>query len=83
MGRVIFDFRYRDDEGKWRSSGYCKGVSRDAAFDVLEQKNGGMPPGRYMSRPRDGHAKNWDLFNWPRSAKLPAAETPSAADLPS
>jgi hypothetical protein len=65
---MIFDFRHKNDEGKWRASGICKGATRDAAFDALEQKRGGMPAGRYMSRPRDGHAKNWDLFNWPRAA---------------
>lgn len=63
---VVFDFRYRNVEGKWKSSGPCKGLDRDAAFDSLDQKRGGMPAGRYMSRPRDGHAKNWDLFSWPR-----------------
>jgi hypothetical protein len=70
VGAVIFDFRYKNVEGKWKSSGYCKGASRDAAFDVLGQKKGGMPEGRYMSRPRDGHAKDWDLFTWPRAAPL-------------
>jgi hypothetical protein len=69
---MVFDFRYKNVEGKWKASGHFKGASRDAAFDALEQKNGGMPEGRYMSRPRDGHAKDWDLFNWPRAASAPA-----------
>jgi hypothetical protein len=62
---MVFDFRHKDVEGKWRSSGHRKGLTRDAAFASLEQKNGPMPPGRYMSRPRDGRTKNWDLFIYP------------------
>jgi len=76
VSAVIFDFRYKNVEGKWKASGHSKGATRDAAFDVLEQKKGGMPDGRYMSRPRDGHAKDWDLFEWPRVASLPARPTP-------
>lgn len=64
---MVFDFRHRNVEGKWKSSGHRKGPTRDAAFKALEQKNGGMPAGRYMSRPRDGHAKDWDLFTWPKA----------------
>ena len=67
---MIFDFRHKNADGKWKSSGHCKGATRNAAFDALEEKNGEMPHGRYMSRPRDGHAKDWDLFNWPRTEEL-------------
>lgn len=76
---MVFDFRHKTVEGKWKSSGYRKGLSRDAAFDALEQKNGGMPEGRYMSRPRDGQT-DWDLFNWPRAA--PAQTQPKGSPLP-
>ena len=48
-----------------RSSGHRKGESRDAAFASLEAKFGPLPAGRYMSRPRDGRTKNWDLFTRP------------------
>ncbi len=59
---MVFDFRHKNIEGKWKSSGHRKGVDRDAAFASLEEKYGPMPSGRYMSRPRDGRTKNWDLF---------------------
>ena len=62
---MVFDFRYKDVKGHWKSSGHRKGLTRDAAFASLEEKNGRMPAGRYMSRPRDGRAKNWDLFTRP------------------
>ena len=62
---VIFDFRHRNHEGKWKSSGHRKGENRDAAFAALEAKNGPLPAGQYMSRPRDGRTKNWDLFTRP------------------
>ena len=68
---MVFDFRHKNGEGKWKASGHSKGETRDAAFDTLEQKQGGMPEGRYMSRPRDGHARDWDLFTWPRAASEP------------
>ena len=71
---MIFDFRHMGDDGKWKSSGHCKGTDRDAAFDALQRKNGELPAGRYMSRPRDGQA-DWDLFNWPKSAEQPV-QTP-------
>jgi hypothetical protein len=64
---VVFDFRHKNDDGKWKASGHSKGETRDAAFDALERKHSGMPEGRYMSRPRDGHARDWDLFTWPRA----------------
>ncbi len=63
--RMVFDFRHKNVEGKWRSSGFRKGDTRDAAFASLEEKNGPMPPGRYMSRPRDGRTKNWTPFTRP------------------
>ncbi|MBK5219807.1 MAG: hypothetical protein JJE35_08480 [Thermoleophilia bacterium] len=57
-----FDFRFRNSLGKWESSGHKKGSDRSAAFRALTAKtDGGMPPGRYMSRPR-GRQKDWDLF---------------------
>lgn len=62
---VVFDFRHKSISGQWKSSGHRKGETRDAAFAALEAKNGPMPPGRYMSRPRDGRTKNWDLFTRP------------------
>lgn len=65
VGAMIFDFRYKNGEGKWKSSGHRKGDTRDAAFAALEAKNGPLPAGQYMSRPRDGRTKNWDLFTRP------------------
>ncbi len=62
---MVFDFRYKAPDGKWRSSGHRKGVTRDEAFASLEQKEGPLPPGRYMSRPRGSRTKNWDLFTRP------------------
>jgi tRNA (mo5U34)-methyltransferase len=78
VGAVVFDFRYKNVEGKWKGSGHCRGSNRDTAFDALEQKNGGMPEGRYMSRPRDGHARDWDPFSWPRAVSEPAQQRVSA-----
>jgi hypothetical protein len=62
---MVFDFRHKNVAGQWKSSGHRKGDTRDAAFAALEAKNGPMPSGRYMSRPRDGRTKNWDLFTRP------------------
>jgi hypothetical protein len=76
VGAMVFDFRHKNVEGKWKASGHCKGSTRDAAFSALEQKNGGMPEGRYMSRPRDGHAKDWDLFSWPRAVSPSPQQRP-------
>ncbi len=59
---MVFDFRHKNIEGKWKSSGHRKGNDRDAAFASLQEKYGPMPAGHYMSRPRDGRTKNWDLF---------------------
>jgi hypothetical protein len=73
---VVFDFRHKNDDGHWKWGGSSKGDTRDAAFDTMEQKRGGMPEGRYMSRPRDGHAKDWDLFTWPRVESPPVLQRP-------
>jgi hypothetical protein len=62
---VIFDFRYRNAEGKWKSLGHRKGLTRDAAFASLEERSGPNPATEYMSRPRDGRSRNWDLFGRP------------------
>ena len=57
-----FDFRFRNSEGKWESTGHCKGADREAAFRGLtERTTRPMPAGRYMSRPR-GRQRDWDLF---------------------
>jgi hypothetical protein len=64
-GAMVFDFRHKNTEGKWKSTGFRKGVTREAAFASLEQKQGPMPSGRYMSRPRDGRTKNWTPFTRP------------------
>lgn len=58
-----FDFRFRNSQGKWQSSGHKRGADRASAFRALTAKTpGGMPPGEYMSRPR-GRQKDWDLFS--------------------
>ncbi|HEV7615705.1 MAG TPA: hypothetical protein VGO36_05700 [Solirubrobacterales bacterium] len=62
---MVFDFRHKNSEGKWKASGHRKGETRDSAFAALEAKIGQLPPGQYMSRPRDGRTKNWDLFTRP------------------
>lgn len=59
---VIFDFRYRNDEGKWKALGHRKGPTRDAAFASLEELTGHCSATEFMSRPRDGRTRNWDLF---------------------
>ncbi len=57
-----FDFRFRDENGDWRSAGHHKGSDRAEALQGLAKRNGGpMPAGRYMSRPR-GRQRDWDLF---------------------
>jgi hypothetical protein len=73
---MVFDFRYKGADGRWKSSGHSKGATRDAAFSALEQKNNGMPVGHYMSRPRDGHARDWDLFDWPRALSAASEQRP-------
>ena len=71
---MVFDFRHKAADGKWRSSGFRKGDTRDAAFASLEAKKGPLPPGRYMSRPRDGRTKNWTpLRPDPSPSRRPAA----------
>jgi hypothetical protein len=62
---MVFDFRHKNREGHWKSSGHRKGVDRDAAFASLEEKFGPMPAGRYMSRPRDGRTRDWEPFTRP------------------
>jgi hypothetical protein len=62
---MVFDFRHKNVEGRWKASGHRKGLTRDAAFTSLEERNGRMPAGRYMSRPRDGKTRDWDLFTRP------------------
>ena len=62
---VIFDFRYRNAQGKWKSLGHRKGLTRDAAFASLEERSGRNPAVEYMSRPRDGRTRSWDLFKRP------------------
>jgi hypothetical protein len=62
---MVYDFRHKGEDGRWKSSGHRKGETRDAAFAALEAKKGPMPAGRYMSRPRDGRTKDWDLFTRP------------------
>lgn len=74
---MIFDFRYKNSEGKWKSSGHRKGETRDAAFAALETKNGPLPSGQYMSRPRDGRTKNWDLFYAPSGVSSNSAASSS------
>jgi hypothetical protein len=59
---VIYDFRYRDAQGKWKAFGHRKGLTRDAAFAALQEKDGTKPATEYMSRPRDGRTRSWDLF---------------------
>jgi hypothetical protein len=59
---VIFDFRYRNAEGKWKAFGHRKGLNRDTAFASLEALAGRSSATEYMSRPRDGRTRNWDLF---------------------
>ncbi len=60
---MIFDFRYRNAQGKWKSLGHRKGLSRDAAFASWEAAaTGPISATEYMSRPRDGRTRSWDLF---------------------
>jgi hypothetical protein len=76
---VIYDFRYRNTQGKWKALGHRKGATRDAAFAALEARDGANPATEYMSRPRDGRTRSWDLFRRaeesveePQSARLRA-----------
>ena len=56
---MVFDFRHKNIEGQWKSSGHRKGDTRDAAFAALEAKVGPLPPastcpGRATAGPRTG-----------------------------
>lgn len=65
-----FDFRFRNPSGKWESVGHWKGGDRAAALEGLrERTDGGLPPGRYMSRPRT-RQKDWDLFSLDRDGEI-------------
>jgi len=66
-----FDFRFRNTQGKWESSGHKKGVDRASAFRALTKQAGGMPAGEYMSRPR-GRQKDWDLFSLDQQGNITA-----------
>ena len=58
-----FDFRFRNSDGKWESAGHRRGADRASALEALaESTDGGLRPGRYMSRPRS-RQKDWDLFS--------------------
>ncbi len=63
--RMIFDFRYKDAQGKWKALGHRKGLTRDAAFASLEERAGRSYATEFMSRPRDGRTGKWDLFKHP------------------
>lgn len=68
--KVNYDFRYKNEHGKWESAGHSKGADRTTAFRALREKAGGeMPAGTYMSRPR-GRQKDWDLFSLDRDGKI-------------
>jgi hypothetical protein len=56
---VDFDFRFRNLQGKWETTGHGKGADRATALRAL--RVGELAPGRYMSRPR-GRQRDWDLF---------------------
>jgi len=62
---VIFDFRYKDGQGKWKTLGHRKGLTRDAAFASLQKRDSRNSATEYMSRPRDGRTRKWDLFRRP------------------
>jgi hypothetical protein len=58
-----FDFRFQNASGKWESVGHRRAADSTAALErLIEATPGGLPPGRYMSRPR-GRQKDWDLFS--------------------
>lgn len=64
-----FDFRFRNEHGKWESAGHKRGSDREAAFRALAEKEGGMPAGRYMSRPRT-RQRDWDTFSLDRDGTI-------------
>jgi hypothetical protein len=74
---MVFDFRHKDDQGRWKTIGHRKGLTRDAAFDSLGEKVGGMPGGHYMSRPRDGRTANWNTFTWAGGTVFPTGRDSS------
>lgn len=81
---MIFDFRYRNAEGKWKAFGHRKGLNRDTAFASLEALEGRISATEYMSRPRDGRTRNWDLFRRDESsfdANSPDHQRPRLATL--
>lgn len=80
LERVIFDFRYRDAQGKWKSLGHRKGLTRDDAFASLEERSGRSSATEYMSRPRDGRSRSWDLFR--RPGEIPDQREPGRAREP-
>jgi hypothetical protein len=71
---VDFDFRYRNEHGKWESAGHRRGTDRESAFEALAEKAGGLPPGKYMSRPRT-RQRDWDLFVLDGEGKITHADS--------
>ncbi len=65
---MIYDFRYRNAQGKWKAFGHRKGLNRDAAFAALQARDGPNSATEYMSRPRDGRTRSWDLFRRDRES---------------
>jgi hypothetical protein len=73
-----FDFRFRQTSGKWETVGHRRAADWETALEKLMEKTpGGLPPGRYMSRPR-GRQKDWDLFSVDPDGKV-SMPTRSAA----
>jgi hypothetical protein len=70
-----FDFRFKNSAGKWESAGHKKGADRAAAVRAL-CSDGGLPAGRYMSRPR-GRQKDWDLFVLDQAGQITQEPRPS------
>ena len=68
-----FDFRYQNEHGKWESAGHRRGTDRGAAFAALSEKAGGLPAGKYMSRPRT-RQRDWDLFSLDGDGKITQAD---------
>jgi hypothetical protein len=67
---VDYDFRFRNSSGKWESVGHRRGADWMVALaDLKERTPGGLPPGRYMCRPR-GRQKDWDLFSLERDGQV-------------
>jgi hypothetical protein len=70
-----FDFRFRNSAGKWESKGHKRGTDRAAAFRAMGDAAGGLPAGRYMSRPR-GRQKDWDLFSLDHEGRISQVARP-------